>query len=178
MLLMTDDTPPNGHLPAADDQPQATNEPGPVPYKRFAEVNRRARELETQLAAFQNQAKTAEEERLAGEAKWKELAEKREQELKAVQSQLQEASIAQLRLQVAATHGIPANLAGRLVGSTLEELTTDAQAMQGFLKPVTPGMPPLGNNRQPGPDAPTPEQMRDAKWVRENKQKVLAAQKR
>lgn len=166
-LPVSSDQPPSGQQPAA--------QPGPVPYDRFTEVNNRAKELEKQLAAFQSQAKTAEEKRLQEEAKWQQLAEKREKELQAMQAQLQEASVNQLRLQVAAQHGLPTDLAARLVGSTLEELTADAQKMLAYLKPSTPGIPPLGGNRQPVNGAPTPEQLRDAKWVRENRDKVIAS---
>ncbi|MCL4867800.1 MAG: hypothetical protein KJ063_02430 [Anaerolineae bacterium] len=177
-MLLTDQPTPDGQQPTANGQQPTATDPGPVPYARFAEVNKQAKELEVQLATFQSQAKATEEKRLAEEAKWKELAEKREQELTELRNQLTAASLNQMRLQAASQHGIPADLAGRLIGNTLEELTADAQKMAAYLRPTTPGVPPVGSNRTGGASAPTPEQLRDPKWVRENKEKVLAANQR
>ena len=59
-----------------------------------------------------------------------------------------------LKNKIAHEKGIPLELAGRLIGTTEEELTKDAESMAGFFAP--PGAPPLRSNApsgQPGADA-------------------------
>ena len=59
-----------------------------------------------------------------------------------------------LKNKIAHEKGIPLELAGRLIGTTEEELTKDAESMAGFFAP--PAAPPLRSNApsgQPGADA-------------------------
>lgn len=118
-------------------------QPGPVPYERFKAVNEKNKELETRLAKVEETEKKRQETQLAEQEKWKELAEKREQELQAERTE-------RLRLQVATSKGLPVDLAGRLTGSTEQELSEDADRLLQFIKPASgPGVPPSGGPRQP-----------------------------
>ena len=142
--------------------------PAPVPYDRFAEVNKRANELATRLEEMERKSKADEDRTLAEQNKWKELAEKREAELATERT-------ARLRLDVALKAGLPAEFAGRLMGSTEEELTADAAMLLPLVRPSTPGAPPAGT-RTP-PQSFTPEQLADPKFVRENIAAILAQSK-
>ncbi|NOK59130.1 MAG: hypothetical protein GFH27_549283n410 [Chloroflexi bacterium AL-W] len=121
-------------------QSQQKQEPGPVPYERFAEVNNRAKNAETELAKLQNAQKQQRDRELADQNKFKELYEQREQELNAERAK-------SLRLEVAARKGIPTDLIDRLRGSTAEELEQDADTLLSFINTKTetprgPGVPP------------------------------------
>lgn len=139
--------------------PPAEPPPGPVPYERFAEINKRAKEAETRLQALEAERKAAEEKNLAEQNKYKELYEKREQELAAER-------LRNTRQQVAMQKGIPADLVDRLQGASAEELTADADRLLAFIKPATgPGVPPAPRAAQPGTlelDKMTPAQIRKA----------------
>lgn len=152
--------------PAPSPAPDAA--PAPVPYDRFAEVNKRANELAARLEEMERTRKADEDKTLAEQNKWKELAEKREAELAMERT-------ARLRLDVALKAGLPAEFAGRLMGSTEEELIADAAMLLPLVRPSTPGAPPAGT-RTP-PTAFTAEQLRDPKFVRDNKAAILAAGK-
>lgn len=138
-----------------------------VPYDRFKQVNDERKALEERLAKLEADAKARHEKELAEQNRWKELAEQRERELETER-------IERLRLQAAATAGLPADMAARLQGSTLEELAKDAAALKEFMKPVTPGTPPVPP-RNGAAAAITPENLRDPKWVRENQAKIMEA---
>jgi hypothetical protein len=161
--------------PKDDPKPPGKQDgPKPVPYERFQEVNTRMKELETQLTEFKAGQTKAEEDRLADQAKWKELAEKRENELAELRASLEAKSLEALRLQVAGEMKFPAELATRLQGKTIDELKSDAEKMAAFLKPTTPGIPPAPPRGGAGSSI-TAEQMADPKWVRENKEKIMDA---
>lgn len=133
---------PQGQQPPATPQPQQ-EPPGPVPYDRFAEVNRRAKEAEARLQQLEADRKKAEETALAEQNKYKELYEKREQELAAER-------LSNTRLAVAMKKGIPADLANRLQGDTAEDIAVDADRLLAFLKPASgPGVPPAPRTSQP-----------------------------
>jgi hypothetical protein len=128
--------------------PAATNndqQPGPVPYERFREVNSQLREL--QQWKQQQEAAQAEQQRqqLAEQGKWKELAEQREKELNAER-------LRATRMKIAAAKGIPLDLADRLVGEDEEALKKDADRILAYLKPASgpPGVPPPSNGGQSG----------------------------
>lgn len=67
-----------------------------------------------------------------------------------------------LRFRVALEKGLPANLVGRLQGSTVEEVTADADTLLALIKPAAPADPraPKPNPAQgaSGATAPTSEQ--------------------
>lgn len=157
----------NNGQPGTSD-PAAGQAPAPVPYERFAEVNKRANELATRLEELEKARKADEDKTLTEQNKWRELAEKREAELMAERT-------ARLRLDVALRNGLPAEFAGRLMGSTEEELIADAKALLPLVRPTTPGSPPAGTRTPPA--AFTAEQLRDPKFVRENMAAILAQSK-
>lgn len=95
-----------------------------------------------QITALQDQLKTAQE--AAGRAA-------------AAEGEL-------LKIQVAARHGIPLELAGRLSGNDESELDKDADTMAGFLK--TPGAPPLA--QVDPPVGKNTNRDRFAEWAKEN----------
>lgn len=134
-----------------DEKPQA------VPYERFAEVNKKARELEARLAEIEEERKKQQEKELAEQNKWRELAEQREKELEAER-------VARLRLQIATKTGLPVDMADRLRGKTAEEMEQDAQSLLQYIaKPQqSPGTPPAsgGNNKPLSIETMTPEQIR------------------
>jgi len=87
----------------------------------------------------------AEEERLAQEKKWQELANKRGTEMEKAKSELQAMQVRILRQEVAQAAELPLSLADRLQGTTREELEADAQALKKLVPPTppeTPGVPP------------------------------------
>lgn len=139
-----------------------------VPYERFKEVNDKYRTLEKQLAQIQAERDAEAEKKLAEQQKYEELATK-------YKAELETERLSRLRLEAASKAGLPANMAARLQGSTLDELAQDAATLAEFIRPATPGVPPAGG-RQPAPIL-TPEQMRDPKYVRENMAKILAEAK-
>lgn len=119
--------------------PQA---PGPVPYERFKEINDRAKALETRLAEFEKGEKERADAALKEQNKWRELYEQRESELKKERTN-------SLKLKIASSKGLPADLFDRLRGETEEEIAKDAEGLLAFLKaPTTPpnGVPPHNPN--------------------------------
>lgn len=129
-----DDEPP-GKKPA-----EKPDTPAPVPYERFAEVNKKASELEKRLAEIEDAQKKATDAQLAEQNKWKELAEKREQELT-------DERLSRLRLKVALDNELPTDIADRLVGKDDAELRADAERLKALLKPAEgPGNPRPGRS--------------------------------
>ncbi len=133
--------------------------PGPVPYERFKEVNDQVKTLTAQIAKFEAEQKKAAEKLATEQGKWQELAQQRENELKAEK-------LARLRLEVASRKGIPVDLVDRLKGETAEEMEADAAALLAFLKPKEgPGVPPPKKATTPQKldlSMMTPEEIRKA----------------
>lgn len=145
-----------GTQPATTPAGGAETTPGPVPYDRFREVNERAKTLEARLAELENASKAAKERELSEQARWQELAQKREEELRSERQ-------SRLRIETAAKKGLPVELAGRLNGNTAEEMAADADALMALMKPKGgPGVPPGGNGAAPELklDGMTPEEIR------------------
>ncbi len=78
--------PPDG---AQNTDPPATDEKT-VPYSRFQEVNAEKKRLEAAMAKKQADDKAAEDQRLAEQQQWQELADKRAAELKEAQDKITE----------------------------------------------------------------------------------------
>lgn len=135
-----------------------------VPYERFKEVNDKFRTLEKQLAQIQAERDAEAEKKLAEQQKYEELANK-------YKAELETERLGRLRLEAVSKAGLPANMAARLQGGTLEELAQDAAALAEFMKPATPGVPPAGS-RTPAPVV-TDAQLRDPEWVRKNMARIL-----
>jgi hypothetical protein len=129
-----------------------------VPYDRFQQVVKERQDLEKRLEALEKAEKEKADKEAADQGKWKELAEKRELELKVERLRL-------TRLEVGAKKGIPVDLVGRLQGQTAEEIEKDAEALLAFLKPASgPGVPPAGKGSSPAPldmSKMTPKEIRE-----------------
>lgn len=156
-------TPPTTPEPAP-----SPNGQGPVPYERFAEVNKTKNELAARLAQMEAAQKAQSEQTLAEQNRWKELAEQRAKELEGLKT-------SQTRLEVAMAKGLPPALAARLVGATREEMEADADALLALVKtntPTPPGVPPAPN-RKPGGEEFTPAQLADPEFVRKNATRIF-----
>jgi hypothetical protein len=119
-------------------EPQAQpQEPAPVPYERFKEVNDKFKTLEGKLAEYEAKQKEQEAAQLKEQENWKALFEKTQGELKTER-------VNNLRLRVASSKGLPAELVDRLRGETEDELTKDAESLLAFVKNTTQdkGVPP------------------------------------
>jgi hypothetical protein len=129
--------------PAPSPAPQSDDK-GPVPYERFAEVNRKMRELEAKLSEREQAEQLAREQALAEQSKYKELAEARERELAELRAQ-------QLRDRIARKYKLPDEIAARLMGDDEEALEADAAKLAELFTKRTsvPGVPP-GNPRGDG----------------------------
>jgi len=132
-------------------------QPGPVPYERFKEINDELRQAQETLKALTDAQATAEEEKLKEQQKFQQLYEK-------AQAELQTERTERMRMQVAVEAKIPLGMAGRLQGTTREEMLQDAKGLAAFLKPPTgPGNPPPpggGNGTPLDIEAMSPEEIR------------------
>lgn len=121
-------------------KPEEKTTPADVPYTRFAEVNDEKNKLAARLADIEAAQKKAADDKLADENKWKELAEKREQELASER-------LSNLRMKVALASELPADIADRLVGKDEAELKADAERLKALIKPPEgPGNPRPGRS--------------------------------
>lgn len=155
--------------PQTDEETPGGQPPATIPYARFKEVNDGYKALKAQLEQLATDRKKADEDKLAEQQRWQELAQQREAELKSER-------LARMRLQAALNKGLSPDLATRLQGETEDELLQDAEKLAGLLAQQTP--PPPGVPPRPGttpPAAITSQQLRDPKWVRENQTKILQA---
>lgn len=123
------------------------NQPGPVPYDRFKQVNDELKTMREQLAAIEAERKKAGEKQLAEQQEWQKLAEQREAELKAERT-------SRLRLQVAASKGLPVALADKLTGDDETALGKDADALLALITEAAkshlgPGVPPATSGGKP-----------------------------
>lgn len=122
---------------------QGGQEPGPVPYERFREVNEQLKQLKAAQEKADAAAKASKEKELAEQQKWQQLYEQRESELKAERTR-------NLKMQVALAKGLPADLIDRLQGDDAESIGKDADTLLQFIKPAAaPGVPPAGRNSKP-----------------------------
>lgn len=101
----------------------------------------------------------AEAKVLAEQGKYKELFEKQQADLQTAQAEAKSASLKILQRDAAAQTSLPAPLAERLKGETLEELVADAKSILAALpKPAAPNI----NASNGAGGAPGPGQMSDA----------------
>lgn len=105
----------------------------------------RLKEAEAKVSEFEQQGKS-EMERAIARAEQAERA-------------LAEAEAGRLRMQVAAEKGVPAQLAGRLTGSTLEEIQADADELLAAFPQQQPAAPaPSGRPVESRPASGDPTQ--------------------
>lgn len=158
-------TPPAQQPPSQQSQtPPATdpNQPGPVPYERFKQVNDQFAAMKAEFEQLKAAQKTAAEKEAEKQGEWEKLAKEREAELKAER-------LRATRLEVVAEKRLPAELAGRLQGESKEDMLKDADALLKFMAPAQgsnegPGVPPGSSSggRAGTPDFSkmTPEEVR------------------
>ena len=110
---------------------------------KLRERDKEATKLEKRLAAIEKAEQEREKVRLAEEGKWKELAEKREQELATEKAERKRVELEAARRIIGLNHGLPDALAARLQGETPEEIEADAQALLPLI---------ATEQRKPAPD--------------------------
>jgi hypothetical protein len=160
--------PPPAPAPAGD-PPAGGQQPGPIPYERFKQVNDELSQLKNQMTQLQTAEQKRKEDEAKEQGKWKEIAEKNEADLKAER-------LNRTRLEVAAKKGIPVDLVGRLQGTTPEEIEKDADALLAFLKPAPgPGVPPAGKG---GSQKPLDITKMSPKEIREKRNEIWEQQVR
>lgn len=94
-----------------------------------AQHRTKARDVETRLKAIEDERKLGEEKQLADQENWKALAERRAEELaKAAEV----ARLAQAKA-IVLEFGLPKELAGRLQGTTEDELRADAESLAALI---------------------------------------------
>ena len=134
-----------------------TQEPAPVPYERFKEVNEKYKTLEAQLKEIQDRQKVEDEKRLKEQGDYKKLYED-------LQSQLNTEKVTNMKLKLASSKGLPVDLVNRVQGATEEEITKDIDSLLAFMKKETPSgvtPPPKGGSSSNFDFATaTPEQVR------------------
>lgn len=114
------------------------------------------KELRKEAAEARTAKNKAEAKAQEYEDKDKSELEKATGERDKFKSEAETATAEALRLRVALTKQIPAELIDRLKGSTQEELEADADELLKLVKPATPGFD--GGTRETAPESKTPEQ--------------------
>lgn len=147
--------------PQGNQQPNAQmQEPGPVPYERFKQINDQLQQLRAAQDKADAAAKASREKELAEQQKWQQLYEQRELELKSER-------LTNARLRISASKGLPADLIDFLQGDSEETITANAEKLLQFIAkpaaPAAPGVPPGNRNAQPARldvNNMTPEEIR------------------
>lgn len=91
------------------------------------------KEMQSKLQELDSVRAKEEETKLADQARWKELAEKREAELAELKGTLERERMELLKSRISAEFNLPPQLAARLTGSTEEELRADAQGLSELI---------------------------------------------
>lgn len=116
---------------------------------KISETNREAKALRDRLKAAE--ARIAEHEQ-AGQSEIEKAANRAAE----LEKQLADSQGQALRLQVANEKGLTAKQAARLVGSTAEELTADADDLLSSFAPAEPAAAPAPNPSGQPAERPTP----------------------
>lgn len=126
---------------AATKNTEPTSAEQMIPKSRFDEVNNRLKAIEAESVKAAKAAQDAETKRLAEEGKYKELFEKQQADLLAAQQVAKANELRLLQRDAATKTNLPAALADRLKGETLEEMVADAQSILDALpKPTAPNI--------------------------------------
>ncbi len=127
--------------PSAGTQNTETPAEVMIPKSRFDEVNNRLKAIEGERTKAQKEAEAAETARLAEQGEYKKLFEKQQSELETERKARRDNEIKLLQRDAATQTNLPAALAERLKGDTLEEMVADAQAILAALpKPTAPNI--------------------------------------
>ena len=138
--------------PATETVTEPTN-PAPVPETgksaedRIKDMEAALKKANTEAAKYRKAAEAIEAERKAKEEAELSETEKLRKRAAELEAELKAARIATLQRDAAAKHSLPAELASRLKGETLEELEADANTLAELLpkaqaphvKPTNPG---------------------------------------
>lgn len=155
---MSETTPEQQTTPPADDKPA---EP-PKPTEPSGDQKPQDRELSDLRAALKKANKEAEQSRLKlKEVEDRDLSEmeKAQRRAEKAEKDLSDLQTSTLKQRVALEKGLPANLVGRLQGSTEEELAADADELLGLVKTNgTPKPDPSQGARGGDPNATTADQ--------------------
>lgn len=132
-LLPDDPTGPDamsggGGQPAQEPAPQPQPDLGDPGKKALAEERAAKKAAEKRAADAEARLKKLDEEKLSDQEKATRRAEEAEQRANAAESRA-------LRLEVVTESGLPAAMAGRLQGSTKEELLADAETLRSLMGP-------------------------------------------
>ena len=131
--------------------PETVTQPETIEEKKFTQVeldkiiqDRLAREETKRKEAEKVAREKAEADALKQNQEWEKLAAQRETELKQTQAELNDLRLNALKRDIAAELELPPALALRLVGSTVEEIRTDATALKESLpRKTAPSLNPL-----------------------------------
>ena len=138
------------------------NTPDPVPYHRFKEINDELKAIRAAQAKAEKEAETQRVKQLQEQNRFKELYEAEIAAREKAEAERAALELAALKRDAATAAGLPAAFADRLVGSTAEELTADAQKLLAAMP--TKSAPNLdagaGRNGQQG-SGMTFEQVKD-----------------
>ena len=126
-----------------------------------ASWRKKLRELEAQMATYQTQEKTQQEQKLAQQQEWQKLAEQREQELKTLQAQIRDQNIKQLKMETIQQMGLPSEAIDFLTGDDEETIAAQAKKFKDLIPEseargqtprrnmtVIPGGEPTGETRE------------------------------
>lgn len=157
--------------PPAEAQKTETPAEVMIPKARFDEVNNALKKLQGDAAEQAKAQAAAEAKALAEQGKYKELFEKQQADLAAAEAKARESELKLLRREAAAQTSLPAALAERLQGETLEEMVADAKAMLDAVEPLKDKTPVPGNGGRPkvaGPSGSKPASITPITDVRRN----------
>lgn len=144
----------------ADDAPQegTTDEPSAEPFDE-ARALAKIKESNREAQALRKRLQDAEARLAKIDEDGKSELEKAIARAEAAEKSAADAEAKRLRLQVATDKGLPAGLAARLQGSTLEELEADAAELLESFPPATPSAAaPAGRPVEARPASADPTQ--------------------
>lgn len=123
------------------------------------------RELTEKFGAIEAQAKTQNEQKLAEEKRWQELAEQKTRELEEIKTQYERERLAALRLRIAAEKQLPTALAERLAGSSEDELRADAEALAALIPAQNQSAPTRQTTQLPSGEAANNRDEKLKSWL-------------
>lgn len=138
-------------LPETPEGEQASAEPQTFPADYVKQLREEAKQyrlqmkdMQTKMAQFEQAQRQSEEQKMAEQSRWQELAEKREKELLEIKESLESERRTALRARIASEYNLPPQLAERLAGATEEELKADAESLAKLI----PANPQVQASRQ------------------------------
>ncbi len=133
--------------------------------KEAADWRTKLRVAEKESATLTTQQKTADDQKLAADQKWQELAESRAGELEKLQAQVKTQEIQQLKMATIQELGLPSDALEFLTGDNAEAIKAQGEKFKALM----PETPPAGSQSNPRqattaiPGGTPPEETRDQK---------------